>query len=36
VPDSFTHGTSEQRYYWFKKGFDSGNPKACNTWASVK
>ena len=26
VPDSFTHGTSEQRYTWFKRGFDGGNP----------
>ncbi len=25
VPDAFTHGTSEQRMYWFKKGFDTGN-----------
>jgi predicted metalloprotease len=25
VPDAFTHGTSEQRMYWFKRGFDSGN-----------
>lgn len=25
VPDSFTHGTSQQRMRWFKKGFDSGN-----------
>lgn len=25
VPDSFTHGTSEQRMYWFKKGFQSGD-----------
>lgn len=25
VPDSFTHGTSAQRMYWFRKGFDSGN-----------
>lgn len=25
VPDSFTHGTSEQRMRWFKKGFDSGD-----------
>lgn len=32
VPDSFTHGTSEQRYYWFKTGFDTGNPEACNTF----
>lgn len=33
VPDSFTHGTSQQRYTWFKKGFDSGNPGLCNTFA---
>lgn len=32
VPDSFTHGTSEQRYSWFKKGFDSGNPGQCDTF----
>lgn len=25
IPDAFTHGTSEQRMYWFKKGFDSGD-----------
>ncbi|OXE98016.1 KPN_02809 family neutral zinc metallopeptidase, partial [Flavobacterium araucananum] len=25
VPDSFTHGTSEQRMYWFKKGFKTGD-----------
>jgi len=25
VPDAFTHGTSQQRMYWFKKGFESGN-----------
>ena len=27
-PDSFTHGTSEQRYRWFKKGLESGDPAA--------
>lgn len=32
VPDSFTHGTSEQRYSWFKRGFDSGNPSQCDTF----
>ncbi|PIJ51587.1 hypothetical protein BL250_03310 [Erwinia sp. OLTSP20] len=32
VPDSFTHGTSQQRYSWFKRGFDSGNPADCNTF----
>ncbi|HJW17892.1 MAG TPA: neutral zinc metallopeptidase, partial [Flavisolibacter sp.] len=25
VPESFTHGTSAQRMYWFKKGFDTGD-----------
>jgi len=34
VPDSFTHGTSEQRYTWFKRGFDSGRMDQCNTFAS--
>ena len=35
VPDSFTHGTSEQRYSWFKRGFDSGNPSQCNTFGKA-
>lgn len=35
IPDSFTHGTSEQRYTWFKRGFDSGNPNSSNTFASA-
>ena len=32
VPDAFTHGTSEQRMYWFKKGFDTGDIKAGDTF----
>jgi len=32
VPDSFTHGTSEQRMYWFKKGFDTGDFKQGDTF----
>lgn len=35
VPDSFTHGTSEQRYNWFKRGFNSGDPAICDTFAGV-
>jgi predicted metalloprotease len=34
VPDSFTHGTSEQRVRWFKNGFTSGNPDACDTFSA--
>ena len=32
VPDSFTHGTSEQRKYWFMKGFKTGDIKQGNTF----
>ena len=35
VPDSFTHGTSQQRYTWFKRGFDSGDPAQCNTFGKM-
>jgi predicted metalloprotease len=34
VPDSFTHGTSEQRVRWFKRGIESGEVKNCNTFAT--
>ena len=33
VPDSFNHGTSAQRVRWFKRGFDSGDMKACDTFS---
>ena len=32
VPDAFTHGTSAQRMYWFKKGFQSGDIRQGNTF----
>lgn len=35
VPDSFTHGTSVQRMYWFKKGFDTGDLKQGDTFNSA-
>ena len=34
APDSFTHGTSEQRMRWFRKGSQSGDPDACDTFAA--
>ncbi|MXN89945.1 metalloprotease [Flavobacterium sp. Sd200] len=35
VPDSFTHGTSAQRMYWFKKGFETGDIKQGDTFAEL-
>jgi predicted metalloprotease len=32
VPESFNHGTSEQRRSWFKRGFDTGRVDACDTF----
>ena len=36
VPDAFTLGTSEQRMYWFKKGFDTGDIEQGDTFAEVQ
>ncbi len=35
VPESFTHGTSEQRKYWFMKGYKTGDIKQGNTFAEI-
>jgi len=32
VPESFTHGSAEQRMRWFKQGLQSGTVEACNTF----
>jgi len=36
VPDSFTHGSAEQRKRWFSTGFKEGSIKACNTFAAAR
>jgi hypothetical protein len=32
VPESFTHGSSAQRVEWFKRGLETGDVQACNTF----
>ncbi len=36
VPDAFTHGTSEQRMYWFKKGFTTGDINQGDTFTQLE
>ena len=33
-PDSFTHGTSAQRKKWFQQGFNTGDPRQCDTFST--
>lgn len=35
VPDNFTHGTSQQRVYWFSRGLKSGDIQSCDTFSGV-
>jgi hypothetical protein len=34
VPDAFTHGTAGQRVQWFRRGFEAGDPAACDTFSA--
>jgi len=36
VPDAFTHGSSEQRMRWFRRGVDTGDPAACDTFTAAR
>jgi len=36
VPESFTHGTSEQRARWFRRGFESGDMRQCDTFNTAR
>jgi uncharacterized protein len=36
VPDAFTHGTSQQRMRWFRKGYETGDPDMGDTFKSAE
>jgi uncharacterized protein len=36
IPESFTHGTSEQRKYWFMRGYETGDIRQGNTFAEMQ
>jgi predicted metalloprotease len=36
VEASFTHGTSAQRMQWLRKGMETGNDEACDTFADLR
>ena len=36
VPDSFTHGSAEQRQRWFNTGLKQGTVASCNTFAATQ
>lgn len=36
VPDAFTHGTSEQRMHWFRKGYETGDLNQGNTFSEIR
>ncbi len=36
VPESFTHGSAEQRLHWFRTGLESGDMRVCNTFSGQR
>jgi len=36
VPESFSHGTAEQRRFWFRRGFESGRIESCDTFNATR
>ena len=36
VPDAFTHGSSAQRMAWFRRGAETGDPNACDTFNAAR
>jgi predicted metalloprotease len=35
-PEGFTHGSSAQRAEWFRRGLQSGDPNACDTFGQAR
>jgi predicted metalloprotease len=36
VPDAFTHGSAQQRMYWFRRGLETGDPRRCDTFTETQ